>query len=254
MLKVNEMFVSFQGEAHTVGMPMIFIRFSGCNLNCSFCDTEFSKFIEITPSKIISIIKEKNNERANLVSITGGEPLMQDGDSLLSLMNAIYWDCGYKIILETNATLPKKLNKLLLDSNYELPDYIYTINADLKTEPNGEFMHGTEESHLEFFRIMARYFQNNTLKIVITPEMVNTNFQNEKNEGLYNSINKTLSFFSGKTLNISLTPITVNGKTTQFKIDDLFNIYDQVKNAAHNNSVTADIRIIPQMHVLMNIQ
>ena len=250
MLKVNEMFLSFQGEAQSVGLPTLFLRFAGCNLQCEECDTNFHQYKEMTVAQIIELIYEKNLGRAQIISLTGGEPLLQDTQEIFALMNKLYWDGSYKFLLETNATLPNKLNKLLMDSNYELPNYIYTISADIKTDKEGYFMQGVEEPQLEFFRIMAKYFQNNTIKIIITPEMVN--WKTELTP-LYHTVNKVLNVFSDKKVNISLTPITIKNEITPFKTEDLFNIYEQVKKAAEHNSVSADIRVIPQMHVVMNI-
>ena len=58
MLKVNEIFNSFQGEGVYAGTPATFLRLSGCNLNCSFCDTDFKNYDELTVSMVKNIIVE----------------------------------------------------------------------------------------------------------------------------------------------------------------------------------------------------
>ena len=249
-LKVNDMFLSFQGEGQSIGIPMFFIRFSGCNLSCPMCDTEFELFREMTISRIYKVLEYKNQDIAKIVSLTGGEPLLQNPEDLFLLMNKIFWNKNYRFVLETNATLYKNLNQMLSISNYELSEYIYTINADIKTEKDGSFMHGIEENQIEFFKIMAKHFHNNTLKIVIQPEMVAP----EAKSPLYITMNKVLSCFTDKNINISLTPLTQSdGTITQFKTENLFNIYSQVERAIINNNVTADIRVIPQTHRILNI-
>ena len=56
-MRVNEIFYSLQGEGHFAGTPAVFIRFSGCNLRCSFCDTDHSSFSEMTEEEIVAEAK-----------------------------------------------------------------------------------------------------------------------------------------------------------------------------------------------------
>ena len=83
MLEVNEIFATFQGEACFTGYPSIFIRLAGCNLSCNFCDTEFDKFQELSLDDILLKINELNIDNfANLIVITGGEPMRQPIEKL----------------------------------------------------------------------------------------------------------------------------------------------------------------------------
>ena len=96
-LKINEIFFSIQGESTFAGLPCVFVRLSGCNLRCSWCDTEYA-FYEgefYTIEKILAEIKEY---KCSLVEITGGEPLLQK--NVLPLME-ILCDNGYEVLLET---------------------------------------------------------------------------------------------------------------------------------------------------------
>ena len=102
MLKINEIFYSIQGESSFSGMPCIFIRLTYCNLRCSYCDTEYS-FYEGRDMSINQIIKEIKQYKCNLVEVTGGEPLMQDG--CIELMQTLL-DNNYNVMLETGGSLP----------------------------------------------------------------------------------------------------------------------------------------------------
>ena len=97
-MKINEIFYSLQGEGRYSGTPAIFIRFSGCNLKCSFCDTDHRKGIELTTDEILNKIKDYP---CKFIVLTGGEPAMQVTYNFVeSLKNA-----GYYVAIETNGTL-----------------------------------------------------------------------------------------------------------------------------------------------------
>lgn len=73
--KVVEIFKSLQGEGFNTGKEVVFIRLSGCNLKCSFCDTNHEKFTELS---IDEIIKKVLEFRVNSLIITGGEPMIHN--------------------------------------------------------------------------------------------------------------------------------------------------------------------------------
>ena len=103
MLKVNEIFNSFQGEGVYAGTPATFLRLSGCNLNCSFCDTDFKDYDELTVSMVKNIIVENMEKyKTDILVITGGEPLLQY-DEVNQLINQL----NYKVQVETNGTIIK---------------------------------------------------------------------------------------------------------------------------------------------------
>lgn len=101
MLKINEIFYSIQGESTYAGKRCVFVRLTGCNLRCTYCDTEYAFYNgeEIKIDKIIEIIKSFN---CNLVEITGGEPLLQN--EVYSLMSKLC-DNNYTVLLETSGSL-----------------------------------------------------------------------------------------------------------------------------------------------------
>jgi 7-carboxy-7-deazaguanine synthase len=99
-MEINEIFYSLQGEGLLVGTPSIFVRTSGCNLRCTYCDTTYaySKGTEMTIQEILTEVKKYP---CSYICITGGEPLFQKEtpkliDSLLKK--------NYSVCLETNGS------------------------------------------------------------------------------------------------------------------------------------------------------
>src|ERR1700730_17574197 len=77
-LVINEIFLSIQGESTHAGRPCAFVRLTGCNLRCSYCDTEYA-FYEGRKMAVPEILTQLDSYGCNLIEITGGEPLLQDG-------------------------------------------------------------------------------------------------------------------------------------------------------------------------------
>ena len=123
---IVEIFNSVQGEGHHTGTPSIFIRFGGCNLKCSWCDTEFDVWEKMSISEIIDTVERWPTKR---IVYTGGEPAIQDLRPLSEELHSR----GYNIAIETNGTVelkdgivdwicvsPKKGAKLLINKGNEL--------------------------------------------------------------------------------------------------------------------------------------
>ena len=100
-LKVNEIFYSIQGESSYAGLPCVFVRLSGCNLRCSYCDTQYA-YDEGFEMELEDILEKVGNYNCRLIEITGGEPLMQKETTRL-IRKLI--DSGCKVLLETNGSL-----------------------------------------------------------------------------------------------------------------------------------------------------
>jgi len=120
-MKINEIFYSIQGEGKWTGLPNIFIRTTGCNLRCEYCDTKYAYEIgkEMSIKKIIDKIKEYPFKK---ICITGGEPLLQE--DIYELINELT-KLGYKICLETNGSLEitklKNNNSLMISLDLKCP-------------------------------------------------------------------------------------------------------------------------------------
>jgi 7-carboxy-7-deazaguanine synthase len=102
MLQINEIFLSIQGESSHAGLPCIFVRLTGCNLRCTWCDTEYA-FHEGRAMSVDEVIAEVGRHECRLVEVTGGEPLLQP-DAVV-LMGALL-ERGYRVLLETGGSLP----------------------------------------------------------------------------------------------------------------------------------------------------
>lgn len=98
-MKVNEIFQSLQGEGYHTGTPAVFVRLSGCNLRCPFCDTRHEEGCEMREP---DIVEQVGRYAAQLVVVTGGEPALQLTSSLVDALHAI----GKTVAVETNGTRP----------------------------------------------------------------------------------------------------------------------------------------------------
>lgn len=96
---VCEIFYSLQGEGTHTGMPAVFLRFSGCNLRCPFCDTDHSRSVPMTAREIVERIAAFP---AHTVILTGGEPALHIDSPLIEALRS----AGLRIHIETNGTLP----------------------------------------------------------------------------------------------------------------------------------------------------
>lgn len=88
-----------------MGIPAVFVRFSGCNLHCPWCDTEFTESTPMTAEEIVAEVQDLYdipNERRKMVVLTGGEPGLQVDKALLDALHA----AGFYICIETNGTRP----------------------------------------------------------------------------------------------------------------------------------------------------
>ena len=101
-IKINEIYYSIQGESSFSGLPCIFIRLTYCNLRCSYCDTEYA-FYDGKDMSISEIIKKTNSFNCDLVEITGGEPLLQNG--CIDLIKELQ-KINKKVLIETGGSLP----------------------------------------------------------------------------------------------------------------------------------------------------
>lgn len=125
-LKINEIFCTIQGEGYYTGTPAVFIRTSGCNLHCPFCDTRHEDGQELSVGDIVATASVFTPRH---VVLTGGEPSIQP--QLPELVDALH-EVGFEVQIETNGTRPlppgidwvtcspKILEKTIIHSPHEL--------------------------------------------------------------------------------------------------------------------------------------
>ncbi len=123
MIKINEVFYSIQGETTYTGFPTVFVRTTGCNLRCTYCDTQYS-YYEGHFLSIDQIINQIKSYDTQYVCITGGEPLLQKG--VIELMSRLCEE-NFTVSLETSGS--KLIN---------LVDPRVKIILDVKTPDSGE--------------------------------------------------------------------------------------------------------------------
>ena len=124
-MKVNEIFYSIEGEGRRAGMPCVFIRLFGCNLNCSYCDTRYSCSGEdYTEMSVEEILKRVKKFDCPNITVTGGEPLIhKDIDVLLEELSSR----DYQVNVETNGSI--------VPASHNDNNIFYTV--DYKTYSSG---------------------------------------------------------------------------------------------------------------------
>ncbi|MFK5925715.1 MAG: 7-carboxy-7-deazaguanine synthase QueE [Desulfuromusa sp.] len=238
-----EIFSSIQGEGTLVGSRQIFIRFPDCNLNCSYCDTDFLKSktcqIEKNPGSgelnglknpisfetVSNLITTWNSELPGAhhsISITGGEPLLHVqllASWLPALRNTL------PIYLETNGTLPAQLETLI--------SYIDWVSMDIKLHSlTGE---RTEwDIHRQFLEIANQ--TDCYVKLVVGEETPDLELQ------LAADLVSTVS----KQIPIVLQPVTITGQIT-------IATKRLLQMQALISEINSNVRVIPQTHRFMGV-
>ena len=204
---VKEIFTSIQGEGIKVGQRQTFIRFLGCNLSCNYCDTPEAQKMQG------SFVYQED-----VVAITGGEPLLQIDflEELCGKLNKI----EKKIYLDTNATLPDELERVI--------KYVDTVSLDFKipTATGGPELWNEHEKCL----IIA------SGKEVFVKIIINKNI-------LLHELNKVFDIIEKTDKCIPLLIQPVFGK-------NIPNILDIQKKALTR---LKDVRIIPQIHKYLGV-
>jgi len=246
---ISEIFSSLQGEGIYQGVRQIFVRFAGCNLNCDYCDTPESRVISVRCK-----VKGEKQEIANPVStedliglltypsfpnpyslnnchslcLTGGEPLLQVDflEEFIPAVRDFYSsvlskpkELGLKIYLETNGTLPEKLDKIV-----NLVDFI-AMDIKLPSATGKSFF----PRHRHFLELGGRKV---FVKIVLTG--------NTKNEEIWETISLVKNI--NREIPFVLQPVILNSEVSLPKTQDILTWYTWAKKNL------ADVRILPQKH------
>lgn len=142
-MRINEIFYSIQGEGRFTGTPSIFIRFSGCNLHCGFCDTNHLPYKKLTEDEIMFEIEKY---KADHVVLTGGEPILQITNSFICKLHEL----GKFVQIETNGTQSLEDDLCFaIDWITCSPKFEYCKNAEIKIQRYDELkvvFHGQDMS------------------------------------------------------------------------------------------------------------
>ncbi len=172
-IKINEIYKSIQGESSYSGLPCTFIRLTYCNLRCSYCDTEYA-FHDGKDMEISKIIEKVNELNCNLVEVTGGEPLVQDG--CINLLDALIKN-NNKILLETGGALtiknvPKNV-RIILDikcpSSNMSDKNLWSNLKLLKPSDEIKFVIGDKKDYLWTKEIIEKYNLTRNYNVLFSP-------------------------------------------------------------------------------------
>lgn len=125
-LKVNEIFYSLQGEGSRQGEPSIFIRLTGCDLTCGFCDTEFESGAEMTVESILEYLKKMP---CKWIVWTGGEPALQITDEIIDYFH----QAGYSQAIETNGNKKVSIKLDLITLSPKVAEHVIASNFKMFT-------------------------------------------------------------------------------------------------------------------------
>ncbi|KGM97831.1 radical SAM protein [Clostridium novyi A str. 4552] len=179
--KVVEKFISINGEGKSSGQLSVFIRFAGCNLHCSYCDTKWANekkvpFCIMTEEEIYKYIQ---STKIKNVTLTGGEPLLQEG--ILTLLKLLCSDKNLSIEIETNGSIPLKdfitikNNSPNFTMDYKLPcsnmeNHMITDNFNYLTKKDViKFVVANKNDLQKLKSIMYKYNLIDKTNIYISP-------------------------------------------------------------------------------------
>jgi len=214
-MHLSEIFSSVQGEGVYLGYKQIFIRTTGCNISCDYCDENVDDGRYWKPEDIVAKVNELNTTWHHSISITGGEPLLQVND-LLKVLPGL----NLPIMLETNATLPGHLNEVL--------GKVDIFSLDYKP--------GYEKEFEECLRMVKD--EDVYVKYVLLPD---TKILEIREFGkLIASVDKDIP--------VIVQPVTPCKMVKHSPLEDkIINTYNLLKKYIN------DIRVIPQTHKIIGV-
>ena len=217
---IIEIFSSFQGEGVLIGQRQIFVRFAGCNLNCTYCDTKNSisdnQGILMTPAEVVEKIESILTSDCHTISFTGGEPSLYP-----EFINEVSKLTNLNIMLETNGTLP---------DNIDLID-----NLDF----NGDYKEDIFLNEIKSLNLLIEKSINVYCKVVILPCLKIESF-----EEVIKKIDKEIIYKDN--LQVIIQPSSP------------LNEWDNLSNCLFEFSEIVgeyfEVSTIPQIHKILNIE
>ena len=180
-MKVNNIFYTVQGEGPFMGHPMIFVRLTGCNLRCEWCDTKYS-WEDGDEKSVEYIVEEIKKYPCKTVCFTGGEPLLQQ-EGIIKIIKKLP---GYEFHLETNGTL-EPVNYLTYCMSYHIISpklqFSFDISPFYSNESLGNFKFVVSEES-DLLDILS-FIEYNSLgdrgnRFYLMPESITVEEQKDK--------------------------------------------------------------------------
>ena len=244
-LWIDEIFSSIQGEGFLAGRRQVFIRLSGCNLDCSYCDTPdgtreacrvetkpgSGTFLNIPQplplARVIEILTEWTTvlpRTHHSLSLTGGEPLIH-ADILNSWLPELR--CLLPIHLETNGTMYPALEKVI--------QYFDYISMDMKLPSTAACSDDLWEKHRLFLQVAQK--SKVSVKIVVSDDTLSEEIHQVC--AIISSVDSDIPLF--------LQPVSISGNDIGISSSNLL----KLQEVASSN--LSDVRVIPQMHKLLKL-
>ena len=201
---IREVFASVQGEGPLVGYKQLFVRFSSCNLNCKYCDTEFKqeKSTEYSIQDLLEITSQ--NLDCHSISLTGGEPLLN-----IEFLKEFLPSSKLPVYLETNATLYKNLEQIInfvdfISADIKIPsctgmkelwnehDIFFTIASKTKLFAKMVFDSGINDNEIEIATTLCK---KHNIELILQPKMFKDSPTIDA-KFMETTLNKSLKYYS----------------------------------------------------------
>jgi 7-carboxy-7-deazaguanine synthase len=173
MLRVSEIFASIQGETSYVGLPFAFVRLTGCNLRCLYCDTTYA-YDDGEEFPLDQVVDRVTTFGIPRVTVTGGEPLLQEETP--ALVTALL-SLGHTVLVETNGTVPLsrldrravKIMDVKCPGSGEAGKTDWGNFSHLSARDEVKFVLSSEEDYRFAREVIRKYGKGQPFKILLSP-------------------------------------------------------------------------------------
>ena len=173
MLRVSEIFASIQGETSYVGLPFAFVRLTGCNLRCRYCDTTYA-YDDGEDFPLGEVVSRVTFFKIPRVTVTGGEPLLQEETPALV---STLLDLGHTVLVETNGTVPLsrldpraiKIMDVKCPGSGEAGKTDWENFAHLSPRDEVKFVLSSEEDYRFAREVIRKYGQAHPFTALLSP-------------------------------------------------------------------------------------